>query len=98
MRNIFPEVWQEFNDYLPISQQKDLMSAYYKLVMDPNFEIALGAARAFIKYDFTCAFLKISAKQLNNRLADDKLVLGCARTFMHYAVNNFFLKENQFPF
>lgn len=28
-------------------------------------------------------------------MSDDQLVLGIARTFIHYSVNNFFLTENQ---
>lgn len=29
MGNIFPEAWQKFNDYIPIEQQDDLITAYH---------------------------------------------------------------------
>lgn len=95
MGKIFPDAWQELNDYLPIEEQHDLINAYYQRVMSSDLNIAIPAARAFIKYDFTCSFLNLSARKLRQSMADNQLVLGLARTYMHYCVNDFFLKENQ---
>lgn len=63
--------------------------------MDPHPEIHMAAAKSFIKYDFTAAYLIHSKERIDNILKEDKLVLGCARTFAHYSINNFFLKENK---
>ncbi len=95
MGRIFPDAWQALNDYIPIEEQHDLINAYYRRVMSPDLDIAIPAARAFIKYDFTCSFLNLSAKKLKQSMSDDRLILGLTRIYMHYCVNHFFLKENQ---
>jgi len=95
MRDFFPDAWQELHDFLPKDQQKNLIHSYYQLVMNPNPRIALPAARAFLKYDLICSFLKLSSEQLKQLMSDDQLNLGVTRTFTHYTINNFFLKENQ---
>lgn len=95
IQGIFPEAWQELNDFLPVEKRHELISSYYQLLMNPNLEIALPAAKALLKYDFICSFLNIQPEQLNSLLADNTLVLGVARTFVHYSINNFFLSENQ---
>lgn len=94
MRDTFPDAWQELNDFVPVNRQHDLISYYHSVLMDPNPDIALPAARAFLKYDLTCSFLKISVDQLKV-IFDDRLALGISRTFVHYSINNFFLAENQ---
>jgi len=95
MGKIFPDVWQDLNDYIPIEEQHDLINAYYRRVMSPDLDVAIPAARAFIKYDLTCSFLNLSAKKLKQSMSDDRLILGLTRIYMHYCVNHFFLKENQ---
>ena len=95
MGRIFPDAWQALNDYIPIEEQHDLINAYYRRVMSPDLDIAIPAARAFIKYDFTCSFFNLSAKKLRQSMSDDALILGLTRIYMHYCVNHFFLKENQ---
>lgn len=95
MRDTVPDVWQEFNDFVPVNQQHDLISYYHGVLMDPDLAISIPAARSFLKYDLTCSFLEISAERLNKLMSDDKLALGISRTFVHYSVNNFFLTEHQ---
>jgi proline iminopeptidase len=95
MSDHFPEVWQEFNDFIPKNEQADLMHAYHKLVMDSDLNISLPAARSFFKYDIICSFLKISPEQLQRSIENDTLALGISRTFIHYSINNFFINENQ---
>ena len=95
MGKLFPDAWQELNDYIPMAERHDLINAYYQRVMSSDLDIAIPAARAFIKYDFTCSYLHLSVKKLKQAMVDDKLNLGLARIYMHYCVNHFFLKENQ---
>jgi proline iminopeptidase len=95
MGRIFPDAWQVLNDYIPIEEQHDLINAYYRRVMSPDLDVAITAARAFIKYDFTGSFLNLSAKKLKQSMSDDTLILGLTSVYMHYCVNHFFLKENQ---
>jgi proline iminopeptidase len=95
MQDTFPEVWEEYVQFLPEKERKDLMTSYYKRLINPDPKIHMPAARSFLKYDFTAAFLTHNSKRIDEILKDDKLILGCARMFAHYSVNNFFFKENQ---
>ena len=95
MRNIFPDAWEELHDFLPSDQRHDLIGSYHKRIMDTDLNIAIPAARSFIKYDITCSFLNLPQKQLESILSDNQYVLGLAKTFVHYSENDFFLRENQ---
>lgn len=95
MRNTFPDAWQELNEFVPESERHDLIAYYNKQLSSSDHRIAILAARSFIKYDLTCSLLKVSAAQLSEFMANEKLILGISRTFVHYSINNFFLTENQ---
>lgn len=96
MRDTFPEVWQEFNDFIPKEEQGDLIKAYYQLVMNPDPNISVPAARSFFKYDISCSLLTISPEQLKQFMGeDDTQSVLISRIFMHYSINDFFIKENQ---
>ncbi len=95
MGKIFPEAWQELNAHIPMAERDDLIQAYYRRVMSTDLQIATLAARAFVKYDYLCSYLNLSAKKLQQAIADDSANLGLARTFIHYCVHYFFLQENQ---
>jgi len=53
-------------------------------VMSPDLDIAIPAARAFIRYDFTCSFLNLSAKKLRQSMSDETLILGLTRIYMPF--------------
>lgn len=95
MRDTFPDAWQEFNNFIPQDEQGDLINAYYKLVMNPDPSISMPAARTFFKYDIVCSFLKITPEQLRRFMENDTLILGVSRAFIHYSINDFFMRDNQ---
>lgn len=95
MGKVFPEAYDPFIEHIPIEERKDLLSAYYKRLMDPNPAVHLQAARAFIRYDFTCGTALPNPQQVEKYLENDKLTLGVAKLFFYYAKHAFFLKPNQ---
>jgi proline iminopeptidase len=95
MQDIFPEAWEEFNNFLPANERKDLVTSYYKRITHSDAKIHMPAARAFIKYDFSCANLFIDDLKIKKMLKDDVLVLGLARIFAHYSMHKFFFKKDQ---
>ncbi|MDF3034107.1 MAG: proline iminopeptidase [Alphaproteobacteria bacterium] len=94
MRDIYPEVWQEFVEFLPPHERANLIAAYYRRFMDSDPAINMSAARAFLKYDMLCATL-INQGSVANILQNDAFVLAVSRTFTHYSMNKFFLEPNQ---
>lgn len=93
MGDHYPQAWHELVNFLPKEDRSDLIGAYYERLMNKDPSIHLPAAKAFMKYDLTCAFLMPRA--IDELLKDDKMVLGCARTFTHYGMNHFFMKDGQ---
>lgn len=95
MKKTYPEAWSDFINFLPEHERGDLIRAYYKRLMDPNPDVHMPAARAFVKYDIICGMFNPDQEQINELLKDDKFVLGVSRGFMHYAYHDFFMKKLQ---
>ncbi|MBN8827221.1 MAG: prolyl aminopeptidase [Sphingobacteriia bacterium] len=96
MKDIFPEVWEELETFIPENERNDLAAAYYKRLVDSNPEIHLPAARKFVKYDSIAAVLVSDHKKIEKETnKHDKETLSLARTFTHYYMNNFFFRHNQ---
>lgn len=95
MKDAFPEVWEEFVNFLPVEERDDLPGSYYKRLMHPDRNINYPAARAFIKYDFTSAFLQAEPAAIQALMDDEKASLGMAKTFTHYYMHDFFFKPNE---
>lgn len=93
MRIIFPEAWAEFAHYIPKEERHDLLQAYHRLLMNPDPEIHMPAARHWSKYEGVCATLMPSPETVAGFM-DDKVALGLARMEAHYFTNNIFLEEN----
>lgn len=93
MRTIFPEVWQQFADYLPERERKNLLRAYYRRLIDPDPAVHMPAARAWSRYEGACSTL-LPDPDTAAHFADDTVALGLARIEAHYFVNDAFLPEN----
>lgn len=93
MRTIFPEQWQEFNEFLPETERHDLLASYHARLMNPDPAIHMPAALAWSKYEGACATLLPSETTVNSFL-DPVVALGLARMEAHYFTNNIFLPDN----
>ena len=93
MRTIFPEQWQEFNEFLPESERHDLLASYHARLMNQDPAIHMPAALAWSKYEGACATLLPSETTVNSFL-DPVVALGLARMEAHYFSNNIFLPDN----
>ncbi len=95
MRNTYPEVWDNMVQEIGEKEDSDLISTIYKMLMDLDPEIHMRAARALMVYDTICAFLKPDADLVAKAVDNDQMTLTVARTFTHYAINHFFIEEDQ---
>lgn len=93
MRMIFPEAWAEFAHHVSKEHRRDLLDAYHKLLMNPDPEVHMIAAKKWSKYEGICATLLPSPETVASFL-DDQVALGLARMEAHYFINNIFLPEN----
>ncbi len=93
LRNFFPEAWRAFTAVIPVSEQHDLLDAYYRRLIDPDPAIHLPAARAWSTYEGSCSTLLPSAETISY-FASDTVALGLARLEAHYFRHDIFLPEN----
>lgn len=95
MGKVFPESYEPFLHYIPKEEHHDLLSAYYRRIMDDRPEVHMEAARTFVRFDITCSTHHPNIEALEKVLRNDPLVYGMTKAFLHYSMNGFFLEPNQ---
>ena len=93
VRNIFPEAWRSFAEYLPAAERADLLRNYHRRLMDPDPAVHMPAARRWSVYEGSCSTLLPSPETVA-AFGDDRMALGLARMEAHYFINNIFLPED----
>ncbi len=94
IRAQYPDVWQEFADFIPLSERNDLITAYEKRFNDSDPKVHYPAALAFMKYDLTCSYA-LTTPNLDKLLGDKQRMLSTTRIFTHYCRHDCFLEKNQ---
>jgi proline iminopeptidase len=93
VKTFFPEAWQRFAGYVPERERKDLLTAYYWRLTDPDPAVHLPAARTWSVYEGSCSTLLPSPATVQH-FANDTVALGLARIEAHYFIHNIFWPEN----
>lgn len=93
LRNIFPEAWRDFSDFIPQAERGDLLQAYYRRLIDPDPEVHMRAAHAWGRYEGSCSTLLPSPATVAY-FSTDHVSLSLARIEAHFFTHNIFLPEN----
>lgn len=96
IRTVFPEVWAEFSSFLPEAERANLLTGYYRRLIDPDPAVHMPAARSWSRYEGACSTLlpeSDTAAELTAHFEDDTVALGLARIEAHYFINNAFLEN-----
>lgn len=93
LKNLFPEKWHAFADAIPANEQCDLLTAYYKRLVDPDPGVHMPAAHAWSVYEGSCSTLLPNPETVAY-FANDVVSLGLARIEAHYFTHDIFLPEN----
>jgi proline iminopeptidase len=91
MGRIFPEAARMFRDFIPPIERGDLLTAYYRRLVDPDPTIHLPAAQCWCTYEESCSRLLVEPG--DPRLSS--AVLAMARIEAHYMVHQGFIEEGQ---
>ena len=94
MRQIFPEAWNHFNNYIPAAERDDLLEAYWKRLTHPDPAVHLPAARVWSMYEGACSTL-MPSPELVSASGEDNHALGLARIEAHYFRNNGLVPEDK---
>jgi len=93
MGAVFPENWRRFAEFIPEAERGDLLSAYYKRLIDSDSSVHVPAAHAWSVYEGSCSTLLASAETVA-AFDGARMALGLGRIEAHYFINNAFLGEN----
>ena len=94
MKDAFPEYWEKFSQFIPEEERGDLIKAYGKRLLNPDPEVHEAAAQSFCEYDFRCATL-LPSEATQEKLQNKQLMRSISTLFMYYALNHFFMEEDQ---
>jgi proline iminopeptidase len=86
IRNVFPEAWRAFAGGIPETERGDLLTAYYRRLVDPDPTVHMPAARSWSIYEGACSTLLPSADTAA-AFGEERMALGLARIEAHYFVH-----------
>ena len=92
MRQVFPEAWQRFIEFLPAAERADPLAAYYRRLTDPDPAVHGPAAKTWSHYEASCTTM-LPHHPSQTEVADPRMALGLARLEAQYIVNRGFLAE-----
>ena len=94
MGQFFPEAARAFREFLPEDERADLLSGYYRRLVDPDPKVHGPAARAWSLYEGSCSTL-LPNPEMVRTFAEDRAALGLARIEAHYFRHRGFLEEGE---
>lgn len=91
---LFADYWQEFLKPIPLAEQGNLLSAYYKRLTGSDEIARMAAAKAWSTWEGRCLSL-LPAPGVVAQLSDPHRALSLARIESHYFMNDGFLQPDQ---
>ncbi len=86
IRNVFPEAWERFANFVPPDERHDLLTAYSRIFQGTDERRRLEACRNYTAYEVACSTLTFNLDAAQGR--DDKHAIGMAIMEAHYFINN----------
>lgn len=93
IRVLFPEAQRQLAEFIPEDKRHDLLTAYYRRLVDPDPTVHQPAAHHWATFEASCSTL-LPNPELVSAFGDDKRALSLSRIEAHYFVNNIFLPDN----
>jgi proline iminopeptidase len=91
---LFPEAWAEFAGAVPAGERHDLLTAYHRLVNDPDPDVRARAAAAWSNWEGAAVSL-VPSPGLTAQYADPAFAVPFAMIALHYFVNHGWLEPDQ---
>jgi proline iminopeptidase len=88
----FPEAWQSFVSPIPASERADLVAAYHRRIFDPDTQIHLPTAWAWVTWEDALGSLLPGEPTPFT----DETALALAKIESHYMVNHLFFEKDDY--
>jgi proline iminopeptidase len=92
-RDVFPEVWQAFVDFIPVTERPELLRAYTERIMSTDATVQNAAITAWASYEGSLATLVPNPAVLDFFL-DPTIAVAYSRLNVHYFSHGCFLDES----
>lgn len=89
INTVFPEAWRAFSGFIPEAERDDLLTAYYRRLIDSDPRVHMPAARAWSLYEGACSTLLPNPETIA-AFGEDRLALGLARIEAHFFRHHLF--------
>lgn len=93
IKSFFPEAWEQFAGFIPLTERSDLLNAYYKRLFSDDVETAMDAAIHWCLYESACASLIPNYETITTP-EQKSAVLSIARIECHYFKHEVIAPEN----
>jgi proline iminopeptidase len=90
---LFPDIWESYQNHISTDEQSDYVKAYYKKLTDKDPTVQLAAAKIWSKWEAATSRLFIDPASVD-AFEDPTFALQFARIECHYFMNNSFFKTN----
>ncbi len=91
---IFPDYWQEFIETIPAAERDDLLAAVHSRISGDDEDEKIKAARAWSQWASRVVTYTLPEKE-DSEEEDIGKILSEVSIETHYAVNRYFIEENQ---
>ncbi len=92
---IFPDMWDEFANVIPVGEHIDMMGAYYKRLTSSDPKVSSEAARSWSIWEGSTSKL-FPDPGLMDKFGEAEFALIIARIECHYYINNLFLPSDNY--
>jgi proline iminopeptidase len=93
IKSFFPEAWDQFAGYIPLTERGDLLNAYYKRLFSTDTHTAMEAAIHWCLYESACASLIPNYETITTP-EQKAAVLTIARIECHYFMHQVISPED----
>ena len=90
--HIFPDAFDSYRDHIPVSEQGNLIEAYYSRLTSDDVEIRRAAAREWTRWEMATSRLFPDPEYLD-KAEDLDFAVAFARIECHYFINAIFVEE-----
>jgi proline iminopeptidase len=92
VRNLFPDLWKPFAEFIPEAERDDLVAAYARRITSADPKVWGPAAEAFWEYSTRISSFNTPARAPEATLEQKRTG---TLMFFHYVANRFFVKPGQ---
>lgn len=91
--HIFPDVWDQYRDAIPVEERQDFVKAYYKRLTSSDRKVRMPAARAWSVWEGATSRL-IPDRAMIETFNEDEFAEAFARIECHYFINGIWMRND----